>query len=450
MFRQIVAGLSFLILTGCGAAYISPSVDANDANVRVRSLTAESVLIANRSHYHPKTLPSVFFQNAGGSGSVRGVGSVPSPSFDSEPVPTAVALSVPPAITQTTYEIGIGDVLVLATKSAGSTVEELSGLLAAQNSRSGYTVQDDGTIAIPDVGRITMAGLTLEQGEAIIFQQLVANQIDPSFSLEIAEFNSRRVSIGGAVGAPRVTSIALTPLYLGEAITGAGGITSSDLEFTTIRIYRDGALYQIPMSEYLNRPDLQRIALAAGDSVFVDTEFEFEKAQAYFAEQITLANFRAQARQQALNELQTEVALRRAELNEARQNFQARVALDGVERDYVYLTGEVGNPGRFTLPFGRNANLADALFETGGMVSETGNPSQLYVLRGSNHLSEFGAVTAWHLDASNVASLIVATKFELRPNDVVFVAQQPITQWNRAVSLMVPSLLTFGLGLASN
>ncbi len=448
--KQILAGLSIALLSACGAAYISPAVDTNDPNVRVRSLTAESVLIANRSHYHPKTLPAVFFQNAGGAGQLRGAGAVPEPSFSSRPQPTTVALRVPPAVPQETYEIGVGDVLVLATKSAGSTVEELSGLLAAQNRRSGYTVQDDGAIAIPDVGRINLAGLTLEQAEGVLFQQLVANQIDPSFSLEIAEFNSQRVSIGGAVRNPRVASIALTPLYLDEAITGSGGITSSDLQFTTIRIYRDGALYQIPAEEYLSRPELQRTQLAAGDSVFVDTEFEFDQAQAYFAEQITLANFKAQARQQALNELQSEVSLRRAALTEARSNFQSRLQLDAVDRDYVYLTGEVGTPGRFVMPFGRNATLADALFENGGMTSETGNPAQLYVMRGSTHPSEFGAVTAWHLDVSKASNMILATKFELRPNDVVFVAQQPVTQWNRAVALMVPGLLTFGLGVASN
>lgn len=449
MFRQLVAGIGVVILTGCGAAYISPSVDVTDRIVRVRALTAESVLQANRSNYSPKTLPSVFFQNAGGAGSVRGTGAIPQPTFDSRPQPQAVALSVPPTVQPRAYEIGVGDVLVLATKSAGGTVAELSGLLAAQNSRSGYTVQDDGTIAIPDVGRVNVAGSTLEQAEAELFRQLVQAQIDPSFSLEIAEFNSQRVSIGGAVATPKVASISLTPLYLDEAITSAGGIAASDLDFTTIRIYRDGALYQIPVSDYLRRPDLQRIALTAGDSVFVDTQFDLDDAQAYFAEQITLANFRATARQQALNELQSEVALRRAALNEALANYQARLELDGVDRDYVYLTGEVLTPGRFTMPFGRTATLADALYSEGGFSANTANPRQIYVLRGSNEPSEFGAVTAWQLDASKATNFVLATKMEMRPNDVVFIAEQPITRWNRVVQQIVPSLITTGAGLAA-
>ncbi|NNE50908.1 MAG: sugar transporter [Sulfitobacter sp.] len=404
-------------------------------------LNAQTVLAANRSTYAPKQIPAVFFQNAGGPSVGRGAGTLPSPTLDPQSRPDALQLRVPPAPPRTAYEIGVGDVLLLATRGSGSTVEELSGLLAAQNRRQGYTVQDDGAIAIPDVGRVGVAGLTLEEAEAALFQELLENQIDPSFSLEIAEFNSRRVSIGGAVGRPTVTPITLTELTLDEAIAAAGGIQTPDLDFASIRIYRDGSLYQIPLSEYLSRGDLQKTRLVAGDSVFVDTEYQLDRAQAYFAEQITLAQFRQQSRVQALNELQSEVNLRRAALNETRSNYQARLDLDAVGRDHVYLSGEVNKPGRFTLPFGRQATLADALYSEGGFETRTGNPGQIYVLRGSPDPRDFGAVTAWHLDARNAAKLTLATRMELRPNDIIFIAEQPVTRWNRVVTQITPSLI---------
>ena len=120
--------------------------------------------------------------------------------------------------------------LVLSTPSTQGTAGELSGLLAAQNSRNGYTVQDDGSINIPDVGRVRLVGLTVDEAEAILFQRLVENQIDPTFSLEIAEFNSRRVSVGGAVGQPGVQPITLTQLTLGEALSAAGSVSVSDID----------------------------------------------------------------------------------------------------------------------------------------------------------------------------------------------------------------------------
>ena len=450
MLKQAIAICGIFLLTGCGAAYIPSKVSDANGKVRIVSLNSESVLAANRSTYRPKQLPAVFFQNAGGPSAGRGVGALPEPTLDRPQRPADMDLRLPPPAQNSPYEIGVGDVLLLATRDSANTIEELSGLLAAQNRRQGYTVQDDGAIAIPDVGRVNVVGLTLEEAEARLFQRLLENQIDPTFSLEIAEFNSKRVSIGGAVGNATVVPLTLTPLTLDQALSAAGGIRAPDMDYASIRIYRDQTLYQVPLDDYLARGDLQKIRLIEGDSVFVDTEYQLDRAQAYFSEQITIAQFRQNARIQALNELQAEVNLRRAALNEARSNYETQVSMDAVDRDYVYLTGEVTNPSRFILPLGRQASLADALYSEGGFSLQTGNPAQIYVIRKSPDPRDFGAVTAWHLDASNAVNLTVATSLELRPNDVIFVASQPVANWNRAVSLIIPSLVTSAATRALN
>lgn len=439
-----------LLLAGCGAIYESPAVlpgSAAGAKVRVVPITPESALVANRSSYTPRALPAAFSQVAGGGGGLRGAGALPEPAFQPQSRPAELELRVPPPVQPGPYRIGVSDVVLLATPQSGTTVSELSGLLAAQNRRQGYTVQDDGAIAIPDVGRIPVAGLTLEEAEALVFQRLVENQIDPEFSLEIAEFNSRKVSIGGAVAKPGVAPITLRPLYLDEALAGAGGVSVADRDYASVRIYRDGTLYQIPLTQLYARDGLRRIQLVAGDSVFVDTAYELDQASAYFQEQIRLAEFRQGARNAALNELQAEVSLRRAALQEARQNFTSRLELGAEKRDYVYLAGEVGQQGRFPLPYNQRASLADALYdEARGVPTETGNVARIYVLRGSSDPRDFDAITAWQLDASNAANLLLATRFELRPNDVIFVAEQPVTAWNRVIRQIIPSLITTGVG----
>ncbi len=411
-------------------------------------LTAETVLVANRDSFTPAQLPDVFYQSAGIPNTPRSADAAPLPSLSEQQRPTQLAMRLPPPVDPGPYQIGVGDVLLLSTRGAANTVEELSGLLAAQNSRQGYTVQDDGSIAVPDVGRIGLQGLTLEEAEVLLFQRLVESRIDPTFSLEIAEFNSKRVSVGGAVGTPAIIPISLTPLFLDEVLTRSGGISTPDVDFASIRIYRNGNLYQIPLNQYLRQPDLQKTRLIAGDSVFVDTEFELDKARAYFEEQITLSQFRQQRRSLALAELNSEIELRRAALVETRGNFQSRLALDAVARDFVYLTGEVAKQGRFALPFGRKATLADALYSEGGFSTETGNPSQMYLLRGAPE--DFGAVTAWHLDGSDVTNMLLATQLNLKPNDIIFVAEQPVTRWNRVIQQLVPSLITTGVGIARN
>ncbi|TMV05725.1 sugar transporter [Ruegeria sediminis] len=414
-------------------------------------LTAETVLAANRSSYVPKQLPEAFFASAGTSGGFNMPSTAIEPAFLPETRPGRLETRVPPEAVRDAYRIGIEDKLLLATPSAATSVEQLSGLLAAENRRQGYTVQDDGAISIPDVGRVVVAGKTLEEAENSVFNKLVEAGINPAFSLEIAEFNSQRVTVGGAVQNATVVPLTLTPLRLNQAINAAGGFDLADQDYASVRIYRDGTLYQIPVTEYFKKGELQNVVLQNGDSVFVDTEFELDKASEYFAQQIQLNTFRQTARKNALDELELEVDLRRSELEEQRENFSDRLAVDAVERDYAYLVGEVFKQARYPLPFERRATLADALYsESSGFHSRTGNPRQIYILRGNENPNEFSGVTAWNLDATNAANFILATRMELRPNDVIFIAEQPITKWNRVLTQLAPNLVTSSVASAVN
>lgn len=428
-----------LFLSACG---ISTPVVIEETtavgSVNIVPIDANSVRSANQSDYRPRTLPAIFSRTTGYSGGLRGAGALPDPASDPQTKPANLTTRIPPAYQPGPYKIGVGDVVILATPSSTNTVEQLSGLLAAQNRRQGYTVQGDGSIAIPDIGRVKIGGRTLEEAEAELFNVLVSNQISPSFSLEVTEFNSQRVSLGGAVGTPSIVPIGLAKLSLSEAIARAGGITASQLEYASIRIYRDGTVYQVPLKAYLETPTLQQITLKPGDNVFVDTAYDLDKAQAYFGEQLALRTLRQDARATALAELQTEIGLRRAEIEEARANFATRIELDAVDRDYAYIAGEVGAQGRYTLPFERTASLADALFDKGqGVPNATGNIAEVYVLRATK---DGNGIHAWHLDASNAANLVLATRFELRPNDVIFVSEKPFTALSRMLAEVAPAL----------
>ncbi len=442
MMKPVLVLVSFL-LTGCGSAYISPSVkevaksDIQSLSVSVVPLTAEVARRANRSSYRPKHLPRAFSRITAIPASV-GTSALPKPAAVPEIRPAQVETRLPPKLKPRPYLIGVADVLLLATPTTASTVEQLSGLLAAQNKRQGYTVQDDGAIAIPDVGRVEVAGLTLDEAEAEIFKALVKNQITPTFSLEVSEFNSQRVSIGGAVAKPVLAPITLKPLHLGEALQLAGGIIAKDQDYTSIRIYRDGKLYQIPLTKFLADGKIQNILLKNNDSIYVDTTFDLSRAQAYFSEQIQLMTLRSSARSQALMRLQSEFSMRNAQAADLRSSYKARASLDALARDYVYIGGEVTQQGRFTLPFDRKATMADALYSQSGIPTKLGNVSQIYLLR-ANRSGD--SVTAYQLDAQNVANMVLATRMELRPNDIIFVAEQPVTKWNRAISQMGPALV---------
>lgn len=441
--KRLLLGLWLLSLAGCGIVYVKPEVRRDVPGVRVLDITAASIAVANRGAASPAGLPAAFYQTAGGGHLGAGGVAVPpipgTPEVAQDPGPTRL----PPEPPDLPYLIGIGDILRIAVPREDG-ITDIAALSTAQSLREDYTVQDDGAIALPNVGRVQVAGRTIDQAEDMVFQRLVEQQIDPTFSLEVVAFNSRRVSVGGAVTQPAVVTIGLTPLFLDEALAGAGGISARDIDQATVRIYREGQLYSVPAERLYSNRALAQIRLVPGDAVYVDAGYDLDRAQEFFAAQIQAANLRAGARAQALNALSSQVAIVRGQLQDERSNFQARRELGAETAGFVFLAGEVVRQGRFELPYGRIAHLADALYSENGVPTATGNPAEIYVIRATADPAAPVPITAWRLDASNAVNLVLATRFRLRPDDVVFVAEQPVTSFNRVISGLTPTL-----GLAS-
>jgi len=77
--------------------------------------------------------------------------------------------------------------------------------------------------------------------------------------------------------------------------------------------------------------------------------------------------------------------------------------------------------------------LADILFaENGALNNLLAKRSEVYLLRGEN------PSVAYHLDAQNVSRVLVAAKTELRPNDIVYVADRPIISFSRTLAEILP------------
>ena len=515
---RVHAVLAVLALGGCGLVYTAPNVYeegdgrgfASDSNsdVQVIQMTFETALEANLTAYVPQRLPDSFRPQPNAMPGRVGLGAVSMPDLpdveagsagsvpEFELPPTATSLqppagevpvNLPPPLEQTPYRIGVSDVVLLSTNTSGATLEDVPSLLNAQSSRQGYVVQDDGAIAIPDVGRVQIAGMTIEEAEAEIFQALVAQRLDPSFSLEIAEFNSQRVSVGGAVRQPQVEPISLKPLKLTEALQLAGGVDSEDLDYAVVRLFRDGEVYQAPVRALYGSDALNDVLLKDGDAIFVDADYDLSQARAYFEEQLQLRQFQLQEQQfefekrraeisdaqyaltlaqfemskaqlrQQINSMRLSIAQHdlarnseaRSESAAQRQAFQDRLELGAVRRDYVYTAGELREISRTPLPFESRSNLADILLGGGGMNIQYADYEEIYVIRVNLTPAAPGAVTAYRLDASNAASLSTATLFEMRPNDIVFVAEQPITSWGRTINQLVPNLIGQAVSLAN-
>ena len=468
---SVLAAVSVSITAGCSAIYTAPGVDDGsifgepdtDLDVRIIAMTNESTIAANLTPYVPARLPVGLQMGATGKIEIdrNFLPQVTTPPTPVAPSRTGVRPgfipdNLPPPSSPEPYRLGITDVLLLAVNNAGATLDQLPGLITAQSKRQGFVIQDDGAIAIPDVGRVRVAGMTVQDAEAAVFQALVTAGVDPSFSIEIAEFNSQRVSIGGAVRSPSLVPVTLKPLFLNEAINTAGGLTATDPKTAKIQLFRGGQTYQMSVDRFLSDPSLGQIILRDGDSIYVIDEFDEESARAFFNEQIAIrqqiradAQFREQVRVQAIA---AENARRRIELDKLKAEidlFKTRLELGAVRRDYAYLAGEVRQTVRFPLPFENKAVLADLLFDKTTIDIKTADYGAIYVLRRSTDPEEASGVTAYHLNAANAVNLVLASQFELRAGDVVFITEQPIASWNRAFSQALPQLFLSAANIAS-
>jgi len=182
---------------------------------------------------------------------------------------------------------------------------------------------------------------------------------------------------------------------------------------------------------YRSDPALGQLLLRDGDSIYVGPPYREAEGQANFEEQLALRD----------EELDRQ---RRAEarqlLAEDRALFEQRLKHGAVEQPYAFLTGEVRTTTQVPLPFERTMSLANLLFNkaAGGINMKFADYGQIYVLRRETDPQKSGGLTAYHLDAENAANLAVATEFQIHANDIVFVAAQPVTTWNRVFSQITP------------
>jgi polysaccharide biosynthesis/export protein len=121
--------------------------------------------------------------------------SPPPASPAAPPPPTTVASPVSspspvPAETTTDYRLGSGDVLevvVFGNPDLSRTA----------------TVQNDGSIAFPLLGTVTVRGLTVSQIQELLTRQLGDKYlVDPQVDVQVREYNSQFVSVLGEVTNP--------------------------------------------------------------------------------------------------------------------------------------------------------------------------------------------------------------------------------------------------------
>ncbi len=305
-----------------------------------------------------------------------------------------MALSSPnPPPAEYDYILGPGDYISLIIYTFDAKGEQSAirvfpeGLPIAGEDE--FLVAADGTVTLPYVGRIRVEGKPFAKVNRMIERGLRRYFVDPQFQARISRFAHGRVLVTGEVKTPGEQMLSHSPLSVTSAIEAAGGLLpTADLSAST-----------------LIRADGMRVPL---------------DLRALYYEGDTAANYIIQPGD--------------------------RLTIARGQANQVFVAGEVLHP-QVLVMHPNGANLPEMLQQAGGVNPITGDPSDVYVLRVADSKAQQNAeILIYHLDASNLANMALATQFKMHPNDIIYVSQQPITTWDRTLSQFLPGGLSTIVG----
>lgn len=243
---------------------------------------------------------------------------------------------------------------------------------------NGNPVLADGTMYYPHVGVLMVAGMTLTELREILTEQLARVIINPQLDVRVAAFRGKKVQVTGEVVAPGAMPLTDVPVRVQDAIAFVRGFTP-EADPAGVTLTRDGKTFRLDLLAFYEGGETsQNWLLREGDVINVPDR----------------------------------------------------------NRNRVFVMGEVRQQQARQM-VKRRMTLAEAIGDSGGFDPVAANVGKIYVIRG-----DFAAPEIYRLDASSADALLLATQFELRPRDVVYVSTYELARWNRVISQILPTVET--------
>ncbi|KQM67799.1 hypothetical protein ASE75_02540 [Sphingomonas sp. Leaf17] len=285
----------------------------------------------------------------------------------------------------TIYEVGVtlfgsGTTTLGGTAGSGAAGGGYDPSAKAQN-LAGVTVRDDGTIRLPFIGNLRVAGRTTAEIEAMIVAKLRGMSQAPQALVTISGNMTNTILVSGAVTRPGRQQLSLVRERLLDAIAAAGGTGERDgPQSTVVRFTRDG-----------------------------------QSAEAYLG---TIAPGSA-----------------------ADLTLLPGDRIDLIRRPRSFsVFGAAGKV--MQLPIDANVlSLAEAVAQAGGPDDSRADPTAVFVFRDSaNGLAAApgarpAAPMVYRLDLMKPSSYFVAQRFAMRDKDVIYVANARLNQTRKLVEI---------------
>jgi polysaccharide export outer membrane protein len=169
----------------------------------------------------------------------------------------------------TVYETG-GSTLFpppVSTPSFGGASTQQGNGPSGNSTIPPQIVEADGTISVPFVGRVRVAGQTPGQVGRIIEQQLQGKAVEPQVIVTLVQNMANSATVGGDVNAPRIVPLSLRGERLLDVIAAAGGARFPAHE-TYVQIVRQGRAGTALLQTVVNDP-AENIIVRPTDQIFL-------------------------------------------------------------------------------------------------------------------------------------------------------------------------------------
>ena len=236
-----------------------------------------------------------------------------------------------------------------------------------------------GNILIRGVGSLKAKNRSLAEVQADITRILMDKGLTPNFQLEVTGFESKKFFLVTENNGTKALPLTDTVVDLKDAVLSnieTQTISQGSATFKVVELIRNGVSYRMSWQKMLSG-GASNVLIQDGDTIKLK-DFDYKLGQ-------------------------------------------------------VFALGGAGNAELVPIDPSKRETLADILFSPKGALNNLlAKRSEVYLLRGRN------PSVAYHLDAQNVSRILVAAQTELRPNDIVYVADRPIISFSRTLAEINP------------